>query len=448
MLICVLEIGMFVIGAIALIAGKFDWALQRPLRGPAVRIAGAVMMLPVPLALTIGVLIGLAGEGAPGRVDPTKRTLLLALIELGIVLACLLPAILILVAFGRTERSGRRRARRPFRRRPWEREEDLVDEPVPAVLLDDTEESGIQTEPRPPRPAPPPPRRRVPLPYENLPEEERTELAPISSSMMRWLVAGGILCVLVVVGAGISVALWASFARYQARQQSNDSQSGLAAQPPQGLEGRRQPPPERGVPAVPAPAAPGAPAEPAWEPHSPFAIDPKLLEAPGLVFLSDMQEFDVQPGPWPLGKSGQLGDPDHKAVVVLRRWSPHGLGLHPPDNPGHAHVRYALGKKAQVFKATVALNDSIPPNGGAVRFFVIGDGKELWRSDVVRPHGPGAHCTVDVASVDVLELRTRAEGSHFGVHAVWLEPRLFKDRAEAEREPLIELPVIGPAGRP
>jgi hypothetical protein len=205
------------------------------------------------------------------------------------------------------------------------------------------------------------------------------------------------------------------------------------------------PPVARGGAPAPAPASPAP--EGAWDVHPPFAADPKLVEPGGTVYLSDLSEFDVQRGPWPLGK-GNMGDPEMHAVVVGGHRSPHGLGLHPPDTPAVARVRYALGKRARVFKTAVALNDTAPATGGGVRFVVIGDGKELWQSGVVRQPGRTESCAVDVSTVEVLELRVRAEGSHFGGHAVWVEPRLFRDQKAADEEPPLDLPAADAAGRP
>ena len=50
---------------------------------------------------------------------------------------------------------------------------------------------------------------------------------------------------------------------------------------------------------------------------------------------------------------------------------------------------------------------------------------------------------VDVSKVEVLELRVRGEGGTWGSHAVWVEPRLFTDRAAAEREAPAERPRLG-----
>jgi hypothetical protein len=35
-------------------------------------------------------------------------------------------------------------------------------------------------------------------------------------------------------------------------------------------------------------------------------------------------------------------------------------------------------------------------------------------------------CSVDVNGIDMLELRVSSKGSHLGLHAVWLEPRLLE----------------------
>jgi hypothetical protein len=192
----------------------------------------------------------------------------------------------------------------------------------------------------------------------------------------------------------------------------------------------------------PAPGDPDNPGQP------PFPVDPKLPGPDPLVYLTDMQEFDVKPGPWPLGKNGTVGSPDRKPIVVNGRKSPKGLGLHPPSGPDHAHVRYALGKMAQVFKAAVAFNDSQEGGPGPIQFLVLGDGKELWHSQVLRRRDQAEECVVDVSGVDVLELRVRGEGSTFGSHAVWVEPRLFKSRADADWEAPLNLPPSRPAAPP
>jgi hypothetical protein len=442
MLTCALELAMLVIGLIAVVMGKFDWALEKPLRGPAVRIAGVVLMLPLPLAFLLGVVVGLIRDRHPQPVDESDPDLVLLFAELGITLGCAATAGAILFLFGRSSGRRRRRARRAARRQ-------VHDVPLPAVLVEGDEGAGIQTEPRPPRPVVRPSRPAQPL--EEFPEEPRTEFTPISSSAVRWLIGGTVGGVVLVVVLCAGVGVWASLLRYQAREGPTGTPPPMAnvPRPPQFPPAPPQPPARVRGPAAPTPAPPAPPpaaAEDAWVVHPPFPVDPKLLEAGGTVYLGDLQEFDLQPGPWPLGK-GRMGDPNGGLVIVGGRRSPHGLGLHPPNAPTPARVRYALGKRARVFKTAVGLNDSVPDHPGPVQFFAIGDGKELWHSAVVRQRGRTEDCAVDVAAVDVLELRTRAEGSHFGAHAVWVEPRLFRDRQAADQEVPLDLPRADPASR-
>jgi NPCBM/NEW2 domain len=144
-------------------------------------------------------------------------------------------------------------------------------------------------------------------------------------------------------------------------------------------------------------------------------------------FLSEMQEFDVKNGAWPVAFNGHLGNgEDYIPVRGVR--SPKGIGMHP--NPlGFAAVKYRLDKKAKRFTATVALNDTAyeEPANLAV-FEVLGDGKSLWKSEPFKaPPGRTQEVDLDIAGFDVLELRVHATFSHFGLHAVWLEPRILAD---------------------
>jgi hypothetical protein len=144
------------------------------------------------------------------------------------------------------------------------------------------------------------------------------------------------------------------------------------------------------------------------------------------VYLVDLPEFDVQNGPWPVTKSGNVGDNWHP-IQVNGVTTPKSIGMHPPDAPGHASASYRLGGQGAVFRAAVALNDTASDMRSAAVFEVMGDGQLLWQSEpVAKPHQPPQECRVGVQGVDVLELRVRARGPYWGLHAVWLEPRLLQ----------------------
>jgi hypothetical protein len=173
--------------------------------------------------------------------------------------------------------------------------------------------------------------------------------------------------------------------------------------------------PHGGSPDAPTPPAPEAAAPPS-----------KLFPNGPRRFLSDLEGFDVLSGPWPVSPNGQLGK-DKDRIVVSGAPSPKGIGMHPPADPEHAAVKYRLDREAAVFKATVAVDDTAKFCWTPAIFTVLGDGKELWRSKpIAHNHSRSQDCLVDVAGVDVLELRVHCLGLNTGVYAVWVEPRLLQ----------------------
>ena len=89
----------------------------------------------------------------------------------------------------------------------------------------------------------------------------------------------------------------------------------------------------------------------------------------------------------------------------------------------HAPSRYVfdLGAKWKTFTATVGLRDGAPAFGSAV-FRVLGDGKEIYRSPVLRA-GARAEVNVAVAGVRRIELVAEGgEGNPHGSWAIWAEP--------------------------
>jgi hypothetical protein len=164
---------------------------------------------------------------------------------------------------------------------------------------------------------------------------------------------------------------------------------------------------------------------------SPFAVDPKLLEGKGKVYLSDLKEFAFKPGwgGWGFGKNGMtaatrgwgragtVDEPMRVKGTVAQK----GLSMFPIPTSS-TRVCYALGKQARSLSGAVAFLDK-DAGVSPVRFVVLGDGKVLWRSPVIRDRGVVEKFAVDVAQVDTLELRVyvqRGDGS--GSQAIWIDP--------------------------
>lgn len=156
----------------------------------------------------------------------------------------------------------------------------------------------------------------------------------------------------------------------------------------------------------------------------PFDVDPLLEKPDRPVYLADMQEFGVQMGPWRLGK-GEIGDSTRTPIKVRERLAPKGLGAHPSDRQT-TRVCYALGGRAEALAGSAGLNDGTYTAWDAVVFTVVGDGRELWRSKKLTRESGSEEFNIDVSGVKVLELRATAQGSHLGMHAVWIDPVIEK----------------------
>ncbi|MCL2104905.1 MAG: NPCBM/NEW2 domain-containing protein [Kiritimatiellaeota bacterium] len=105
-------------------------------------------------------------------------------------------------------------------------------------------------------------------------------------------------------------------------------------------------------------------------------------------------------------------------LEVGGRFFASGLYAHAP-----ASYTYRLDGKWKTFATKYGLQDG---NGGTVVFVIMGDGKELFRSETVRS-GAAKEQTVPVAGVRQLELIVEDGGDgNGGDWGVWLEPRLTR----------------------
>ena len=84
-----------------------------------------------------------------------------------------------------------------------------------------------------------------------------------------------------------------------------------------------------------------------------------------------------------------------------------------------------LAGKAKRFTAQVGIDDEVADKGGSVVFRLLGDGKELYNSGLVRNHQPARPVDVDLAGVKNLTLMV--EGGEDGInfdHADWANARI------------------------
>jgi hypothetical protein len=142
-------------------------------------------------------------------------------------------------------------------------------------------------------------------------------------------------------------------------------------------------------------------------------------------FLAEMQEHDVKNGGWRFTHDGFVDDQPHTPITVNGYPSHKGLGMHPLPSD-FAAVKYRLDRKFGKFRSGVAINDTGNEVIGPLVFEVWADGKRIWQSERITRFREFRELAIDVADVDVLELRAVSPGSAHCHHSVWLEPRVLK----------------------
>lgn len=141
------------------------------------------------------------------------------------------------------------------------------------------------------------------------------------------------------------------------------------------------------------------------------------------VFLSDVKWTDARVGWGQMARNHTWFDRDNQNGVFLMV----GGRFHDKGLYAHSASRYVfdLGGQWKTFTATIGIRDGAHEQGSAV-FTVRGDGRELYRSRILRV-GKTAEVKVSIANVSELELV--AEGGEGHVHnswAIWAEPQVSR----------------------
>ena len=104
-MMCIVEIACLVFGIIILAKGKVSLSANKEVRGGPAYIIGLLLLAVFPIALVIGIVVGIqkAKQGGPMQFD-----LSLVLIDLGVVVGCAAPALIIALATAKPKRRKRR----------------------------------------------------------------------------------------------------------------------------------------------------------------------------------------------------------------------------------------------------------------------------------------------------------------------------------------------------
>ncbi len=163
------------------------------------------------------------------------------------------------------------------------------------------------------------------------------------------------------------------------------------------------------------------------------ALVPQIVSAE-TVWLDDLNLSAATQG-W--GEPHKNQSVDGKPLTIAGQSFARGFGTHAESK---LHVN--LNGGAQSFSASVGVDDDV--NGSAassVEFIVLGDGKELWKSGVLRAGNAAKACEVNLAGVKSLVLEVTAAGDGIDSdHADWanakFETAAGKPEAVAGETPL------------
>jgi alpha-galactosidase len=123
---------------------------------------------------------------------------------------------------------------------------------------------------------------------------------------------------------------------------------------------------------------------------------------------------------------------DNHPIFIDGKRFEHGFGTHAVGTLG-----IGLNGQAESFSATVGVDDEVGQRGSVV-FRVVGDGKTLWESAVLRGGSPGTNVSVDLRGIKKLVLTVGDAGDDISYdHADWADAKIVM----AEGKPQTIAPV-------
>lgn len=122
----------------------------------------------------------------------------------------------------------------------------------------------------------------------------------------------------------------------------------------------------------------------------------------------------------------------------------HGIGTHAPS-----HLRIRLDGHATRLRATCGVDDYSTHTAASVQFRVIGDGRLLWQSPVLRGTSAAERVDLPLAGVSNLLLSVTDAGDGMtSDHADWADAVIEYAGAKPEAAPLFADPAEAPGGPP
>ncbi len=142
-----------------------------------------------------------------------------------------------------------------------------------------------------------------------------------------------------------------------------------------------------------------------------------------------LDDLDVSPTIQGWGDPHKNRSVDGHGLSIGGQAFAHGLGTHADSS-----LYINLKKSAQTFSASVGVDSEVAKSAATVEFFVLGDGKILWQSGVMKADQPAKNFTVNLVGVKTLLLKVGDAGDGISFdHAVWAAAK-FETASDAQLE--------------
>jgi alpha-galactosidase len=172
-----------------------------------------------------------------------------------------------------------------------------------------------------------------------------------------------------------------------------------------------------------------------------FCFDCKMSAA--TVWLDDLNIGATVQG-W--GDPGKNKSIDGHGLTIGGQKFERGLGTH-----AESILYIGLNQAAKSFSASVGVDGEISSPVASVEFFVLGDGKPLWQSGVMKAGEPAKHFTVNLTGIKILLLKVGDAGDGISYdHADWADAKFETatnaklEAMSAPPEPAIILTPVAP----
>ncbi|PWG81365.1 alpha-galactosidase [Pararcticibacter amylolyticus] len=132
-----------------------------------------------------------------------------------------------------------------------------------------------------------------------------------------------------------------------------------------------------------------------------------------------LDELDLSVATQGYGMPGKKKSVEGKPITIAGKTFERGFGTH-----AESSLFIQLDGKASSFNAMVGIDDEVAGHEPAAEFHVIGDGKKLWSSGVMRLGDSARPCSVALAGVKKLELVVSDGGNgNYYDHADWADAK-------------------------